>query len=501
MNIFIFFIYILFIYYIGFKGYKRIKSAEDLIVAGWSMPLPVVTGSLVAALLAAPFFFAAVGSGYTSGGFEGTATMAGLGTCMVLGALIWTKPLRRLKGWTIADYYGIRFGSKKLGAYTGTVMAIAFGFFNAGALTVGGTYIIQNIFHLDFLPAAILFVSLTVIYSVIGGLWAVAYTEVVQGIFAIIGILGIAGVIFFSYGDITFQDDWWNVNKLFSKGGAEFWSLYLVLALGDIPAGDLGQRVAAAKNPRVAYMSMIIAGLIIIAISWLPGMIGEAFKTIFPNSKNPETLMLIFAEGYFPPVISAIFLTSMAAMGMSTLAACYVASSGIVTKNIYLDFINSNPNPKTLLFFSRLCIVISALLGLILAISFQKVIDLAYLAWDIVFVTIFWPLVLGPFWKRLTSQAVWASISVGLIYYIMASIFGVPGIQTTSQGFIGLLSELWLMPVFSGVVISGITIVVVSLLTKPNDEVLKMYELQNDKSLDLIEHKDSREGKIKVKEA
>lgn len=74
-------------------------------------------------------------------------------------------------------------------------------------------------------------------------------------------------------------------------------------------------------------------------------------------------------------------------------------------------------------------------------------------------------------------------------------------IQTTSQGFIGLLSELWLMPVFSGVVISGITIVVVSLLTKPNDEVLKMYELQNDKSLDLIEHKDSREGKIKVKEA
>ncbi|WP_346216768.1 hypothetical protein NSQ14_01135 [Caldifermentibacillus hisashii] len=145
MNIFIFFIYILFIYYIGFKGYKRIKSAEDLIVAGWSMPLPVVTGSLVAALLAAPFFFAAVGSGYTSGGFEGTATMAGLGTCMVLGALIWTKPLRRLKGWTIADYYGIRFGSKKLGAYTGTVMATAFGFFNAGALTVGGTYIIQSL--------------------------------------------------------------------------------------------------------------------------------------------------------------------------------------------------------------------------------------------------------------------------------------------------------------------------------------------------------------------
>lgn len=56
LNIIIFSLYLLFIYYIGYKGYKRVNTAEDLIVAGWSMPLSVVTGSLVAALLAAPFF-------------------------------------------------------------------------------------------------------------------------------------------------------------------------------------------------------------------------------------------------------------------------------------------------------------------------------------------------------------------------------------------------------------------------------------------------------------
>ena len=49
--IIIFCLYLIFIYYIGFKGYQRIKTAEDLIVAGWSMPLYVVTGSLIAALL------------------------------------------------------------------------------------------------------------------------------------------------------------------------------------------------------------------------------------------------------------------------------------------------------------------------------------------------------------------------------------------------------------------------------------------------------------------
>ncbi|OEC03065.1 sodium:proline symporter [Lysinibacillus sphaericus] len=490
LNILIFSLYLIFIYYIGYKGYKRVNTAEDLIVAGWSMPLSVVTGSLIAALLAAPFFFAAVGSGYTSGGFEGSATMGGLGTCMILGALIWTKPLRRLKGWTLADYYGLRYGSKKLGAYTGIVMAIAFGIFNAAALTVGGTYIIQQLLQIDFVPAALLFVSLTALYSVIGGLWAVAYTEIVQGALAVAGILGITIFVFIYYPDVTFNPEWWNISELFNKAGAEFWTLYLVLALGDIPAVDLGQRVAAAKSPKVAQRSMIIAGLVIIAISWIPGMLGEAFKTIYPNSTNPETLMLAFAQGYFPPLLAAIFLTAMAAMGMSTVAACYVATSGIITKNIYLDFINRNPNPKTLLRFSRLVILSSAVLGLILAVSFQKVIDLAYLAWDVIFVTIFWPIVLGPFWKRVSTPAVWASISVGLIYYIITTLTFVPSLSIQSEGFIGLINELWQAPVFSGVVISGITIVIVSLLVPPSQHVLDMHKIEKDKTLDNVGSKD-----------
>lgn len=475
-GIIIFLIYLIFIYYMGYKGYQRVQTAEDLIVAGWSMPLYVVTGSLVAALLAAPFFFAAVGSGYTSGGFEGTATMAGLGTCMILGALIWTRPLRRLRGWTIADYYGLRFASKKLGAYTGSVMAVAFGFFNAGALTVGGTYVIQTIFAIDFIPAACLFVLLTVVYSAIGGLWAVAYTEIVQGVVALIGILGIAGVVLFTHGDLTFQPDWWNVGNLFEKGGVEFWALYLVLALGDIPAADLGQRVAGAKSPRVAYLSMIIAGVIVISISWIPGMLGEAFKTIFPNSDNPEMLMIMFADGYFPPIISAIFLTSLAAMGMSTLAACYVASAGIWTKNIYLDLINDQPDPKKLLLFSRIAICVSAALGLLLALGFQKVIDLAYLAWDVVFVTLFWPIVLAPFWGRVSTKAVWASVTLGLLSYAVTTFTGVPGPEVVSTGFLGLLVELWHLPVFFGVVISGLTIVITSLISPATPEVRNMHE-------------------------
>jgi Na+/proline symporter len=116
----VFCIFMAAIFYLAFKGYQHVHSAEDFIVAGWDLPLPMVTWSLVAALMAAPFYFAAVGSGYFTGGFEASATMGGLASCMILGAFIWVKPIRRLKAWTIGDYYGLRFADKKLGAFAGS---------------------------------------------------------------------------------------------------------------------------------------------------------------------------------------------------------------------------------------------------------------------------------------------------------------------------------------------------------------------------------------------
>ena len=138
-------------------------------------------------------------------------------------------------------------------------------------------------------------------------------------------------------------------------------------------------------------------------------------------------------------------------------------------------------------------ILASALLGLILALSAQKVIDLAYLAWDVVFVTLFWPIVLGPFWKRVSTPAVWASISVGLVYYIITSLTHVPGPKIQSDGFLGLLGELWLTPVFSGVIFSGVTIIVISLLIPPTQHVLDMHEIEKNKELDHVGSKEELE--------
>ena len=72
----------------------------------------------------------------------------------------------------------------------------------------------------------------------------------------------------------------------------------------------------------------------------------------------------------------------------------------------------------------------------------------------------------------------------------MTSLTFVPGLAIQSEGFIGLLHELWLAPVFSGVIISGITIVVVSLLIPPTQHVLDMHKIEKDKTLDDVGSKE-----------
>lgn len=469
----VFILFIIAIYYLGFKGYQKVNTAEDLIVANWDLPLPLVTWSLIAALLAAPFYFASVSSGYFQGGWEAFATMGGLASCMILGAFIWVKPLRRLKGWTIGDYYGLRFADKKLGAYAGGIMAVAFGFFNAGALTVGGAYIIQTILNVPFWAAAVIFVVLSLVYTMMGGLWSLAYADILNGIVSVLGILAITVVIFMTSQGSIFNPDWWDVSKLFSKGGADFWILYLVLALGDIPAADLGQRVCGAKNPKVASKSMIIAGVVIMALAWTPGMIGEAFKTIFPGVENAEPLTLIYATKYWHPLFAGLFLSAMVGMAMSTLAACFMASAGIFAKNIYLDFINHNPLPDKLLMITRIAILVSGILALTLSLAFAEVLSLAYLAWDIVFVTIFWPLVVPPFWKGVSGKAVWVSITGGIICYILTNIYGVPGPESG-----GLLLTLYKVPVFFSVIVSGLLLLVVSLISPPNEATLAAHQIE-----------------------
>jgi Na+/pantothenate symporter len=116
-----------------------------------------------------------------------------------------------------------------------------------------------------------------------------------------------------------------------------------------------------------------------------------------------------------------------------------------------------------------------------LALSFAKVLELAYLAWDIIFVTITWPLIIPPFWKGSSGKGVWASILIGLTAYTITSLAGVPG---ADEG--GLIWNIFQVPVFFSAGISLIVFIAGSLIFPPGEEELKAHEIETNSDLDNV---------------
>jgi len=479
--------YIVVVLGIAVYSYNKIETTEDILVAGFELPLPFVTGSLIASLLTATYFFTAVGLGFNVGGWEGTAVLTGLGSTMVLGGLIWTKPLRRLRGWTMSDYFYRRFGQNKLiGAYAGLIMWLAFNVFLVGALTTGGAYIVAEALNVSFTTAVFITAAVTAVYSMLGGLWAVAYTDTLQ---AVVGLAGLFFGTFLLFSDFGFGNlggaGQWNLQHLATAGGATFWSLYIVFAVGDLPAADIGQRVAGSDSPDTARKSMLIAGVIIVVVGFLPGLIGEALQGLYTNPENAERLFLIYIDEAMNPVLAGFVMAAIGAAAMSTLDSAYVAGTACLIKNVYIDIINPDADDERLMLYSRILIAFSALFGALLAAYFQQALFLAVLTFDLIFVTLVPALVFGVYSRQVNSKATLASITVGLVVYLALYQFGNPLAFSADGMGVSLVAEMWsTVDWVPSVLLSTVTIVVGSYVWEPTAESLEAYERQHDGSHD-----------------
>ena len=483
----VYLLYLLFILGIAVYSYGKIDSAEDLLVAGFELPLPFVTGSLVASLLTATYFFTAVGLGFNVGGWEATAVLTGLGSTMILGGLIWAKPLRRLRGWTMSDYFYRRFGGNKvIGAYAGLVMWMAFNIFLVGALTTGGAYVVAAVLNVNFTTAVFIIAIITAIYSILGGLWAVAYTDSLQAVVGVIGLFFGAFLLFSDVGWGTLGGaSHWNVPHLLTASGTTFWAFYLVFAVGDLPAADIGQRVAGSNSPDTARKAMLIAGSIIVVVGALPGFIGEALQPLYSNPENAERLFIIYIDEAMHPVVGGIVLSAMGAAAMSTLDSAYVAGTACLLKNVYIDVIDPNASDERLMLLSRVLITFSALMGALLAAYFQQALFLAVLTFDLIFVTLVPPLILGVYWKQINSKATIASITVGLTTYLLLYQFGNPLAFAAEGMVVSLIASMWsTVNWVPAVLLSTITIFAGSYVWDPSAASQAAYERQHDASND-----------------
>jgi len=359
----------------------------------------------------------------------------GYALSLMLGGLFFARRMRRSGYTTFIDLFSEKYGRNVSGGFS-LVALVAEVFWSAAILAALGTTL-TTVIGLDYRVAVILSAVVAVSYTLMGGLWAVAYTDALQ-LFLILGGLGLAvPFVVESAGGLTTMLE--NYRGIFGtsaalvppasawSGGEEWgyrgwlWAdMALLLIFGGIPWQVYFQRVLACKDDRMAVRFSVLAGFGCILCAMPPLLLGAAGATVDWSSTSvgvaPEpVLALPYILRYLtPPWIAVLGLAAIAAAVMSSVDSSVLSASSLFTWNVFLPF--SGPlSDKSGRLVLRVSAVVVGFGAVMLALVVKSVYILWFLCSDLVYVILFPQLVMALFCRRVTKTGAVAGALIGLV--------------------------------------------------------------------------------------
>ena len=427
------------------KGHQ--KNAEDYFLASKSLPWWAIGTSLIAANISAEQFIGMSGSGFALGiAIASYEWMAAL-TLIIVGKYF--LPIFIEKGlYTIPEFVEKRF-STNLKTILAVFWLALYIFVNLASVLYLGGLAIETIMGIDMIYAIIGLALFAAAYSLYGGLSAVAWTDVIQVVFLVLGglITTYLALNTVSGGEgmlAGFSKVWEAAPEKFHMILEETNDNYVNLPgiwvlVGGLWVANLYywgfnqyiiQRTLAAKSLKESQKGILLAAflkLIIPLIVVVPGIaayvmvndqaimanLGEVGMLNTPSAAQADKAYPWLLQ-FLPTGLKGVAFAALAAAVVSSLASMLNSTSTIFTMDIYKQYINKNASDKTTVNVGR----ISAAVALITAVVVAPLlggIDQAFQFIQeytgIVSPGILAVFLLGLFWKKTTNNAaIWGAI-------------------------------------------------------------------------------------------
>ncbi|XP_056590780.1 high-affinity choline transporter 1 [Triplophysa dalaica] len=387
-----------------------------------------------------------VGGGYINGtaeyvylpgyGLAWAQAPFGYALSLVLGGLFFAKPMRSRGYVTMLDPFQQLYG-KRMGGLLFIPALMGEIFWSAAILSALGATL-SVIIDIDINMSVVISALIAIFYTLVGGLYSVAYTDVVQLFCIFIGLwvsvpfalsnpavsdIGVTAVkqLFANQtawlGKIENNDKWmWADN-------------FCLLMLGGIPWQVYFQRVLSASSATYAQVLSFLAafGCIIMAIpSVLIGAIGAStdwnqtsYGPIPPMQKDQSDMILpIVLQHLCPSYISFFGLGAVSAAVMSSADSSILSASSMFARNIYQLAFRQTASDREIVWVMRITIFVFGALATAMALLTGTVYGLWYLSSDLVYVIIFPQLISVLFVRGTNTYGSIAGYIFGLILRI-----------------------------------------------------------------------------------
>ena len=274
-------------------------------------------------------------------------------------------------------------------------------------------------------------------FTMLGGLKAVAYTNVYQMILLIVVSLVLV---------IVGLDRVGGVSALVAKVPADYWVMFkpnsdeafpwLPIILGYPVMGvwfwctdqSMVQPVLAAKDLREGQLGTNFTGwlkILDVALYILPGVI--CFALFGDTLKNPDEAYLTMVENLFPVGMVGLVFAVLTACLVSTIGSALNALSTVFTMDIYVKRFCPDASQRRINYVGRLVTVIGAAIAIILTVAIDAIKDLnLFNVFQSVLSFIAPPMaavfVLGIFWRRTTTRAANFALTIGTAFCLTIGI-------------------------------------------------------------------------------
>ncbi len=345
-------LYTILMFAIGFWGYGKSRpSMEDFFLGGRTLGLFVVLCTVWSTLFSAYSYIGLPGAYYRTGisffGVAGNILLNSL--CMyLLGSRMWV--LGKKHGFiNMTDLFAERYGSN-LVCVIAMIISIGSLLPYIGLQVKGAGLTLQGVTNnvISF-NIGLLYITLVVLfYVLLGGFRSVVWTDVVQSIIMLVGMLGamflIADRVAGGLGGVIEKASAISPKLVSFPGPAGVWTPSMVLTtamvvgLGGFAWPQISQRMYATKRLRTIKMLAFIFPLAALFVNLPPIFIGLAGRVQYPDLKNPDLVFPMMLNELVPPVFGIIIVLAILAAIMSTVSGQILSLTSIIVRDLYVRF-------------------------------------------------------------------------------------------------------------------------------------------------------------------
>ena len=417
---------------IGLIASLKVKNVTDFAAAGHALPMYVVTATVFATWFGAEAVLGAPATFLKEGLAGVVADPFGSSMCLVLVGLFFAKPLYQAKYLTIGDFYRDRYGRTVEVIITLCISASYLGWVSAQIMALGLVFNVVSGGEISREVGMLIGSGSVLIYTLFGGMWAVAVTDFIQMIIIVIGLIYIGVEVTDMAGGVVHVVDHANNAGLFNffpkANFADiigFISALCTMMLGSIPQQDVFQRVTSSRTVQIAQRAAILGGVLYFCFAFIPMILAYSANLLDPEmvkaGLNGDSQLILpqLILNNTPLFAQVILFGALLSAIKSCASATLLAPSVTFSENIIKGFFKELTPAQYLLIMRVTTLVFTVLVTIIAINSELSIFKMVESAYKVTLVTAFVPLLCGVYWKRATPIGGLLAVVCGLVSWLL----------------------------------------------------------------------------------